>query len=368
MAAQSMSIAPARYHGRSDVRLTEAISMNDSAKIPRVVTIGGGHGQAVVLRALRSLECNITAVVATADDGGCSGELRRAFHMPAPGDLRRCLSALALDHALSLLLEERFSAASGIPRCRGNLVIARKYFECGGLQRAIDWVAFRLHAVGRVLAASEEPGTLVVCDKWQGLIEGEHNITNEAAAPLVVTVKGARQPNAAAIAAIERADVIIMGPGSFCTSTLSALVTGEVGAAVCRSRANRLHILNVANHEFPCSGFAERDFVSVLANHLTISSLGETPKLIALRHSSRDGERQLDDGTILFSANVASDDGEQHCEQRLAAALGRIMRLSTRTRSEEPEFGNCGAHRDELLQALAHAHDLLENRLVHEGQ
>jgi hypothetical protein len=91
--------------------------------MPRVVTIGGGHGQAVVLSALRILDCSISAVVATADDGGCSGELRRELGMPAPGDLRRCLSALALDEQLAAQLEDRLLTGSPVPRCRGNLVV-----------------------------------------------------------------------------------------------------------------------------------------------------------------------------------------------------------------------------------------------------
>src|SRR5664280_770830 len=108
-----------------------AVRLIQVAGFPRVVTIGGGHGQAVILQALRKLDCEITAVVATADDGGCSGELRRAFDMPAPGDLRRCLSALALVEELARQLEERISGMTDIPRCRGNLVIAQRYLECG---------------------------------------------------------------------------------------------------------------------------------------------------------------------------------------------------------------------------------------------
>ncbi len=341
--------------------------MRDSDR-PRVVTIGGGHGQAVVLHALRDLDCEIAAVVATADDGGCSGELRREFDMPSPGDLRRCLGALALDEELALLLEDRIAGRAGIPRCRGNLVIAERYLEYGSLQRAVDWVAVRLGSVGRVMPASEEPGTLVVCDRWEGLVEGELNVARTVASPLVVTVTGAYRPNDAAVRAIDEADVIIMGPGSFCTSTLSALVTGEVGAAVCRSSARRLLVLNVANRERPCAGFRECDYVSVLASHLTICSLGETPGFAVLRHASCDGEEQLEDGTVVFSANIAASDGVHHCARRLANALARVMGFSVRTRHEEPLVRDPIAVRNELEQALTRANDFLEfQRAQREG-
>jgi uncharacterized cofD-like protein len=209
------------------------------------------------------------------------------------------------------------------------------------------------------LVASEEPGTLVVCDRWKGLIEGEHNVANKVASPLVVTVTGAHRPNAAAIAAIEQADAIIMGPGSFCTSTLSALVTGEVGAAVCRSSARPLLILNIANKERPCAGFGERDFISVLASHLTICSLGETPEFAVLRHSSCEGEHR-DEGTIVYSANIASADGVHHSEQCLAVALGRLMGLRTRTSREEPLVGDPADCRNELALALTNVREFLD--------
>ena len=333
--------------------------MTRSSDRPRVVTIGGGHGQAVVLHALRNLDCEISAVVATADDGGCSGELRREFDMPSPGDLRRCLSALALDEELTLLLEDRISGNIGIPRCRGNLVIAERYLQYGNLQRAVDWVADRLGSVGRVMPASEEPGTLVVCDRLKGFVEGELNVAKTVGSPLVVTVTGAYQPNDAALLAIDEADVIVMGPGSFCTSTLSALLTGGVGAAVCRSAARRLLVLNVANREGPCAGYRECDYISVLASHLTICSLGETPEFAVLRHASCEGEEQLD-GTTVFSADIAADDGAHHCADRLALALGRVMGLCARTGQEEPLVPDPGAIRSELEQALAQANDFLE--------
>ena len=333
--------------------------MRRDAKTPRVVTIGGGHGQAVVLRALRSLECGISAVVATADDGGCSGELRREFGMPAPGDLRRCLSALARDKDLGLQLEERIYTTSAVSRCRGNLVIANRYLQSGSLQHAVDWVADRLGSVGRVMPASEQPGTLVVCDRLHGFVEGEYNVASTVDSPLVVTVKGAERPNESAISAIEEADVIVMGPGSFCTSTLSALLTGGVGAAVCRSRARRLFVLNLTNSERSCAGFRERDYVSVLASHLTICSLGETPEVTLLRHATFDAKEKSEDGTIIYSANIAEDDGGQHCEKRLALALSRIADIPVRTRPEEPLGGTLQIIRSELEQALACAQDLL---------
>ena len=53
---------------------------------------------------------SITAVVSVADDGGSSGRLRRDLGVPPPGDLRRCLVALAGDDGVwSDAFEHRFA-------------------------------------------------------------------------------------------------------------------------------------------------------------------------------------------------------------------------------------------------------------------
>jgi len=329
-----------------------------NAVVPRVATIGGGRGQAVILRALRQLRCSITAVVATADDGGCSGELRREHGMPAPGDLRRCLSALALDDELATLLEERIPGIRGVPRCRGNLVIGERYLKRRSLQQAADWVAAGLGCVGRVMAASEEPGTFVVCDRKHGLVEGELNVERTVESPLVAAVRGAYRPNAGAIQAIDEADVVIMGPGSFYTSTLSALVTGEVGAAVCRSSGRRLFVLNLVNEEPLCTGYRECDYTLVLASHLTICSRGDVPDFALLRHASLDYEELLENGTVVHCANVAANDGIHHSVPRLALALGRILGFSKRLAPEVPTMRFEGTHRADLKHALTTVHEL----------
>ena len=77
----------------------------------KVVALGGGHGLALALRAIRTYADTITAVVSVADDGGSSGRLRRDLHLPAPGDVRKCLVALAEPENLwAEAFEHRFEA------------------------------------------------------------------------------------------------------------------------------------------------------------------------------------------------------------------------------------------------------------------
>jgi 2-phospho-L-lactate transferase/gluconeogenesis factor (CofD/UPF0052 family) len=213
------------------------------------------------------------------------------------------------------------------------------------------------------MAASEEPGTFVVCDRKHGLVEGELNVERTVESPLVAAVTGAYRPNAGAIQAIDEADVVIMGPGSFYTSTLSALVTGEVGAAVCRSSGRRLFVLNLVNEEPLCTGYRECDYTLVLASHLTICSRGDVPDFALLRHASLDYEELLENGTVVHCANVAANDGIHHSVPRLALALSRILGFLKRIAPEVPAMRGASTQRGDLKVALMAAHEIRHDPL-----
>src|SRR6266576_5187537 len=125
---------------------------------PRVVALGGGHGLAVALGAIREYAGEITAVVGVADDGGSSGRLRRDFDVPAPGDLRRCLVALASeDGAWSAAFEHRFGWGELAGHALGNLMLVGLAATLGDLTAALDEMGRVLGAAGRVLPATLGP-------------------------------------------------------------------------------------------------------------------------------------------------------------------------------------------------------------------
>ena len=129
---------------------------------PSVVAIGGGHGLSATLRALRHYAGDITAVVSVADDGGSTGRLRAAMpDLPAPGDVRKCLGALASeDEPFALLLEHRFDNGELAGHTLGNLLLVALAGELGSFDGAVAELAQRVGAVGRVLPATEVPVSL----------------------------------------------------------------------------------------------------------------------------------------------------------------------------------------------------------------
>ena len=119
---------------------------------PSVVAIGGGHGLAATLRAVRRLPVEVTAVVSVADAGGSSGRLRADVDQPAPGDLRKCLVALAgRPSALTRAMEHRYGSGELEGHCFGNLLLATMVESEGDLLAALDEVSALLGTVRRVV-------------------------------------------------------------------------------------------------------------------------------------------------------------------------------------------------------------------------
>ncbi len=289
---------------------------------PRVVTIGGGHGQANVLAALKRLRCEVTAVVSVADDGGCSGKLRQELGMPPPGDLRRCLSVLATDAELARRFELRLFEPGLEGRSAGNLALSAAFLELGSLQKAVDWAAELLRCEGRVVPVAETPGVLVAYDLLDGRIEGETHIAKTSTAPIAAMVHGPNQTNPVALEAIAAADWILLGPGSFFTSTIATITTGTVADALVAASARKLLITNLTDEGFQTQGLGDRDYVRILRDHLSIASLGGVVDLAVLRHVSHSNEQSfLADGTSAYGSPVALEGASSHDPELLSDAL-----------------------------------------------
>ena len=305
-------------------------SFHGSPSLPRVVTLGGGHGQGALLSALVRLECELTAVVSVADDGGCSGKLREELGMAPPGDVRHCLVALSSLAGAGELFEERLTRGGEEGRCVGNLVLAEMTRDLGSFQRAVDWVGKLLRCSGRVVPVAEVAGTLNVYDSVHGPMSGESHIERESASALVATVDGPEHASDDALAAIRDADILFMGPGSFVGSTLAVLTTGNVAEALVGAHGRRILIRNVDHeaHAAVAGSVPYAEHERVLRDHLVIGSVGAPVTFDILAHDAREqGTRMRPDGTLELLGAIASDDGRRHDSVRLAAVLSHHLGL-----------------------------------------
>ena len=242
---------------------------------PRVVVIGGGHGQATLLRGLKNFTHNITAVVSVADDGGSSGELRRSIGILPPGDLRNCLAALSNDEALmAQVFQYRFASGAGLDgHTLGNLFITALADITGSFEEAVA-------ESGRVLAVHGQviPATLhevrLVADVQMRNSQQHIQIKGESQIPLArgdVRRVWLEPDNPKAfppvISAILSADLIVVGPGSLYTSLLPNLLVPELTQAVRSSRALKFYISNVATQPGETDGYSAGDHIRMLEKH-----------------------------------------------------------------------------------------------------
>ncbi len=285
---------------------------------PRVVALGGGHGLASSLQAAQTYASGIVGVVSVADDGGSSGRLRRELGLPAPGDLRRCLSALASeDSLLARSLEHRFDRGPLEGHPLGNLLIAGLASAGADFQAAITEVARLVGAVGTIYPATTESVTLIA-ESDLGPIRGQ--VTIERATGIHGLHFDPADPAspAAAVASILDADQIIIGPGSLFTSVLATAVVPEINEALHRTRAQKVFVANVANDRAEAHGFDLVSHINALASH-------DVPIDVVLADgTSTSGSAQWTAGLPVIMAELAAEDGWGHIPDRLGAALSEL--------------------------------------------
>ncbi len=246
---------------------------------PHVVAIGGGYGLSTTLRAARRFSGRITGIVSVADDGGSSGRLRKAFGIPAPGDLRRCLVALAEPGSVwAEAFEHRFNASELEGHPLGNIMLAGLTETLGSFGAAIDEALALLGGVGRVFPATDDPVTLIATyrrsagSKEQpisvfGTVEGEVKV----GATLGLTSVAVSPPDPAvpkgALAAIRDADLICVGPGSLFTSVLAVVAVPRIGHAIAMARGRTVYVANLGEQHPETSGFDVAMHVEALRAH-----------------------------------------------------------------------------------------------------
>lgn len=238
---------------------------------PTVVALGGGHGLAATLRATRLYAGDITAVVSVADDGGSTGRLRAAGERFAPGDLRKCLVALADDSpdagVLARAMEHRFDNGDLTGHALGNLMLIGLAAQTEDLVQALDVAAGLLKAVGRVLPATKDPVHLRGQLRSGELVDGQVEVGSHADLSLVSLEPADAEPCAEAILAVAGADQIVLGPGSLYTSVLAATAVPGMPRAISESPAQFVYVCNLHPQAAETEGYDVADHLDALARH-----------------------------------------------------------------------------------------------------
>jgi uncharacterized cofD-like protein len=269
------------------------------ARGPRVVAVGGGTGLSTLLRGLKEHTSNLTAVVTVADDGGSSGVLSTELGIPAVGDIRNCIVALAdAEPLMAALLQYRFPgtepegpAEPGLPPLRdadrlsvglgghavGNLLLAALVeLEDGDFEEAVREMNRVLAVRGRVVPASATVLTLCAQLRDGTEVEGQSRIARSDDIDRVWIRPDSVKPTGDALAAIREADIVVIGPGSLYTSILPALLVPGIAEAIAASGALVVFACNVATQPGETRGLDLAGHVEALGRH----GFGHLPDIV----------------------------------------------------------------------------------------
>jgi uncharacterized cofD-like protein len=241
------------------------------ARGPRIVAIGGGTGLATLLRGLKAHTANLTAIVSVADDGGSTGRLREQLGIPAVGDIRNCLVAMAeTEPAMGELLQYRFGTDEGSlsGHAVGNLLItAMNAIGGGDFEAAVRQMNRVLAVRGNVVPASGTALTLHARLRDGSEVAGQSRVARMRGIERVWLEPADVRASRDALAAIADADLVVLGPGSLYTSVLATILLPELRAALAATLALRVYVANVATQSGETEGYDLADHVEALAAH-----------------------------------------------------------------------------------------------------
>lgn len=303
------------------------MSSGDDLVLPRAVSLGGGHGQARTLQALVGISEQVTAIATVADDGGSSGRLRRELGVLPPGDMRMAFSALSTA-PVAELLEHRFGAGSIDGHAVGNLVLVALTELEGSLVGGLDRFAELLRTPHRVLPSTEADVHLQATGP-DGVVVGQAEIAGTAGIRDLQLVGEDPVACPAAVDALAEADLIVLGPGSVCTSILPNLLVPGIGEALASARAPRVLVANLDEQRGEGEGRSIADHVRMLT--------AAVPDLLVDHVLVHDGTApatgrpalRADDDLAMLVGQVRTADllaaGGGHDPAALATALRRLV-------------------------------------------
>lgn len=296
---------------------------NETGPGHTVVALGGGHGLASSLRALVVMGVFPIGIVSVADDGGSSGRLREDFGLLPPGDVRKCLLALAdSESMLTLALGYRFPSGDLEGHSLGNLLLAGLTEITGDFAEAIAFVGELLGIRGELFPSSSEQLTLVA-KVGPDDVRGQVQVMNTIGIEDVFVIPENPDVPAGALDAVRRADLIVVGPGSLFTSVLAVICIPAVRSAIERSSAQKIYVANLRPQQGETAGFDVADHIRALVRH------GFVPDVVMI------DDTHIELGNALFEcrsigaravvATLGDDTGQAHRPDLLADALMKLM-------------------------------------------
>ena len=236
----------------------------------KIVVLGGGTGQSILLSGLKKFPFDITSIVSVCDDGKSTGRLRREYNVPAMGDLRRVLISLAeTEDVVDKFVNYRFNKGSELDgHTVGNILLTALADIYGNMSNAVSQFSKILNMRGKVIPFSDDNIILMGEMEDGSVVEGEHNITETNKKISKVYYKNPVNVNPEVIKSIKESDAIILSMGSVYTSIIPNLLCKEVSDAIDNSNAKIIYVCNIMTQPGETDDFTVSDHINLLDSYL----------------------------------------------------------------------------------------------------
>jgi len=265
-------------------------------KGPKIVAIGGGTGLSTILKGLKHITNNLTAIVTVGDDGGSSGRLREEMGVLPPGDIRNCIAALANEEDLvTRLFQYRFNTGSGLEgHSFVNLFLSALCAITGDMVTAVKESSKVLAIRGKVLPSTLDDMRLVAELEDGRIISGESQIPKAHGKIVKIRTEPAvLRALDDAVSAINNANLIIFGPGSLYTSVIPNLLIPAIADAISKSKAKKIYICNIMTQPGETDDYTVSEHVKAILDHSSNKNIINTvfvndslPKNLTLKYKS----------------------------------------------------------------------------------
>lgn len=305
----------------------------------KVVVIGGGTGNFVVLRGLKNYPVELSAIVSMADDGGSTGILRDELGVLPPGDVRQCLVALSdSSRLMRSLMNYRFEDGKLNGHSFGNLLLSALEKVTGSFEKAIEEAGRILAIKGKVIPVTGQQVRLHMILADGKLLRGEREIllANE---PLIgfksIYLEPFAKADQHAIDEIRYADVVVFGPGGLYTSLIPNLLVDGVGKALRETKAKKVFVANLMSKKMQTPGFTLRNYLDEVErfigkdvfNHIVVNSRQPPAHLLELYSEEAEIiENDLWTDSRIIAADLIDDEEPDYAKSDLIAHTRALIR------------------------------------------
>jgi uncharacterized cofD-like protein len=311
---------------------------------PKIVVIGGGTGMPVLLRGLKDLPIQLTALVTVADDGGSTGRLRNEMDIPAPGDIRNVIAAMSdAEPMLVELFQHRFATGNGLSgHSMGNLLLAALTSITGDFYTGIKEISRVLNVKGKIYPISNENMYLHAKMMDGSIVSGESNIplSNKQIKRVFLSPQPI-MPFPGAIQAIKEADLIVISPGSLYTSILPNIIIPGIDDALKQAHGKIIYVCNVMTQAGETTAYSAADHVQAINDHIGQDCVdaivvhnepikGQVREIYAEENAEPviyDTERLIDMGLQIIEGDIINHDRTtlRHDTKKIAKLLYSIL-------------------------------------------